>query len=919
MRRAGGALVLLAAVFAAINQAVRPKLKVWGATREEHAATYPSEELIEDADDKSTFAVTIGAPPRDVWPWLVQMGTDRAGFYSWDRLDNAGRPSADRIHPEWQDLAVGGRVNTVPGRSWFDVALLEPERTLALRASLDMASGRPYDPAGEPPRAYVDGVWSFHLQPLGNDRTRLVVRTFGKGRPRALNRVADWFFWTTAHWIMQTKQLTELKRRARHNDRAAGAGDRRRSQVTRTYSSPVAGDETFSIAQVTPYGWEEPRETNTYVRRLAQELALLGHGVVVVAPSSSRKLIRESRALIRQAQAAARAAAKAAHNGEVSDAATRAAREALMPPRGEMRVLAVGQAIPFPPARLGGTVALPIDLARTIEDLFALDCFDFVHVHEPYAPSAASAALRQSRALNVGTFHQATERVLSTQVVRRFVELFFGRLDARAATFDHTRDLVSGFFGGEYEIVPPGGDSAAGRPAATATDAEIFFAAVEERAALRILMRALRQLVDVPGWRATIALPAGQIPPARIARRLRERIEFVTSTPEDDVPRLGRADIAVAASAGVAPSPSYLTRLVASGAATVATSLPAYLEVLDEGELGRHFEPGDALTLAQQLQALIEDPALRDRYRSAAAKHSEHFSWRRVASRYDHIYRTVAARRHDPTGNRALRAKLAKGKLIDVDLHMHTNHSHDCATPVDVLLESAKVQGLGAIAVTDHNEISGALAAAEIAGRYGVKVIVGEEVKTKDQGEVIGLFIREKIPRGMSLEETIAAIRAQGGLVYVPHPFDRMHSVPDYENLLKVLDEIDAIEVFNPRVAIGAFNEEAVRFAAKYRIVAGAGSDSHVTQGLGSVRIRMRDFDGPEEFLESLRDADIVRKPSSLFYVQALKFLQTKTGLEPRVPKARAAGAKTRPVGGRAVASSSRKPRAATRRAARKR
>jgi predicted metal-dependent phosphoesterase TrpH len=206
---------------------------------------------------------------------------------------------------------------------------------------------------------------------------------------------------------------------------------------------------------------------------------------------------------------------------------------------------------------------------------------------------------------------------------------------------------------------------------------------------------------------------------------------------------------------------------------------------------------------------------------------------------------------------------------------MHTNHSHDCATPVDKLLETAKERGLGAIAVTDHNEVSGALEARERAN--GIKVIVGEEVKTADQGEVIGLFIEEKIPRGLTLQETISAIRDQGGLVYVPHPFDRMHSVPDYEHLLDVVEDIDAIEVFNPRVAFSSFNEEAQRFAAKYRIVAGAGSDSHVPQGLGSVKIAMRDFDGPEEFLESLRDADIVRKKQSLLYVQALKFLQTQT------------------------------------------
>jgi len=247
-----------------------------------------------------------------------------------------------------------------------------------------------------------------------------------------------------------------------------------------------------------------------------------------------------------------------------------------------------------------------------------------------------------------------------------------------------------------------------------------------------------------------------------------------------------------------------------------------------------------------------------------------------AAAEFEDIYRALAARRHAVDGDAVLRRRLAKRPLIDVDLHMHTDHSHDCATPVEVLLATAHTQGLGTIAVTDHNEISGALEASEQASEAGVKVIVGEEVKTAGQGEVIGLFIHEKIPARLSLEETVAEIKRQGGLVYVPHPFDRMHSVPDYEHLLPILDDVDAIEVFNPRVAITEFNDEAVRFAAKYRIPAGAGSDAHVPQGLGSVRIRMRDFDGPEEFLESLRDADIVRNPASLLYVQALKFLQTR-------------------------------------------
>jgi hypothetical protein len=248
-----------------------------------------------------------------------------------------------------------------------------------------------------------------------------------------------------------------------------------------------------------------------------------------------------------------------------------------------------------------------------------------------------------------------------------------------------------------------------------------------------------------------------------------------------------------------------------------------------------------------------------------------------VVDQLEAVYRRLVARRHDPAGDPEARARIAARPLIEVDLHMHTDHSPDCATPVEVLLETARDRGLGAIAITDHNEVSGALEARRIAAEMGgIEVIVAEEVKTAEQGEVIGLFIEEKIPRGMTLQETIAEIRRQGGLVYVPHPFDRMHAVPDYEHLLDVVSDIDAMEVFNPRVAFSAFNEEAARFAAKYRIVAGAGSDSHVVQGLGSVKIRMRDFDGPEEFLESLRDADIVRKRQSLLYVQALKFLQTR-------------------------------------------
>jgi glycosyltransferase involved in cell wall biosynthesis len=605
--------------------------------------------------------------------------------------------------------------------------------------------------------------------------------------------------------------------------------------------------EPFSIAQVSPYPWEDEHEVNAFVDALSGELAGAGHRVVVLAPTHSTALVRDSRRLIR--------------SGE------------LFGPAGEVRVVGVGELLPLAGARRGAMPAPPLDISRTIEEALSTAPPDFVHVHEPFAPSAASVALRHSRSLNVGSFHAPAERVLSTQVARRFVELFFGRLDARTASFEATRDLMQRVFPADYRVLRPG--AAPSERVKHDGPLRIAFCDQEERGALRLFLRALRRLPAELEWEATVFVPSGAAPTIR--SRLIDRVHVLSAQETTQGEVLAGADIAVAASLGVAPAPGLLVRALGAGAVPVASRLGPYEEVVCGVEdLGLLFEPGDVDTLAAQLERLIRDDGLRATLRERAERHRDELDWAHVARGFEAIYEEVAARRHVAPENPAVQARIAQRPLIDVDLHMHTDHSSDCATPVEVLLASARDAGLGAIAVTDHNEVSGALDARAKAAEFGVKVIVAEEIKTGDQGEVIGLFLEEKIPRGMTLDETIATIRAQGGLVYVPHPFDRLHSVPDYEHLLAVVEDIDALEVFNARVAIAAFNEEAVRFAAKYRIVGGAGSDAHVPQGLGSVRIRMRDFDGPEEFLESLRDADIVRKPQSLLYVQALKFLQTK-------------------------------------------
>jgi predicted metal-dependent phosphoesterase TrpH/glycosyltransferase involved in cell wall biosynthesis len=611
----------------------------------------------------------------------------------------------------------------------------------------------------------------------------------------------------------------------------------------------------FSIAQVTPYPWEQHHEVNRFVERLSDELCRRGHRVVVVAPSDSRELIKEGRAAVK---------------GAADDP------DSVFATEGCAQVLAVGQSIPFPSSRRSGAVSLPVDVSRTIEELLDHTDFDFVHVHEPFAPSAASAALRHSRALNIGTFHAPTERVLSTQVARKLVELLFGRLDGRTASFAATRDVVARYFPGDYHVIRPGADLIERpHPQSDGELVEIVYSADEERAALRLFLRALRKLPHDLPWQATIwSRLQNPEPPLPLSRAIRDRVRFVGPAEGSEAQHLARADVMVAASAGATPAPQLVLRGMAGGAVPVVSRLPEYEEAVGEGDLGLLFEPRDTETLAAQLGRLVADRGLREGFhRKILASHAD-LEWSRTADEFEQLYEQIAGRRQDRRPNEAARKRLAGRDLIHVDLHMHTNHSHDCATSVEKLLEAAKSQGLGAIAVTDHNEISGALEAAAQAD--GIKVIVGEEVKTADQGEVIGLFIDHKIPRGMTLEETIAEIRRQGGLVYVPHPFDRMHAVPDYEHLLGVVEDIDAIEVFNPRVAFSAFNEEAARFAAKYRIAAGAGSDSHVPQGLGSVKIEMRDFDGPDEFLDSLRDADIIRGRQSLLYVQALKFIQTK-------------------------------------------
>lgn len=192
---------------------VRPRLLRWGATDEEVRADYPGSDLIPGSSRAGTMAVTVKAPPEAVWPWLVQMGADRAGWYSWDRLDNFGRRSADRIHPEWQAIAVGDHLAAKPdGSEWWEVAALEPGRFLGLRMSVDLR-GRPFDNAQARPRSFTDSIWGFKLERLPDGSTRVIVSGYWLLEPRWLQPLLSVAVLEPSHWVMQTRQFANLRRR----------------------------------------------------------------------------------------------------------------------------------------------------------------------------------------------------------------------------------------------------------------------------------------------------------------------------------------------------------------------------------------------------------------------------------------------------------------------------------------------------------------------------------------------------------------------------------------------------------------------------------------------------------------------------------------------------------------------------------
>jgi glycosyltransferase involved in cell wall biosynthesis len=502
--------------------------------------------------------------------------------------------------------------------------------------------------------------------------------------------------------------------------------------------------------------------------------------------------------------------------------------------RAEADVIAVGPSLPVSRRT---SIGVPVGVRANLRLALAHGEYDVVHGVEPGLPSISYLALTSARALTAATFFSPERLGYPARRSRR--DRLNIRLDALLATSPGTAEAAARRFPGDYRVISPGVDPIlfAPRTKRPAIVAELEAAG---RSTTRSLLRLLGELDE---WELHLVHTKPLAYRPAIPRALRGRAHVRSGRRSEQ-----RASILSDAAIFV-PAPGGMDRFALEAEAS-----------------------GAVVSTADEVCELAADDARRLALATEGRARAERQSFDRVAEELASLYGGLVKKQR-PDRRRGGEDPLGNREWIAIDLHLHTEWSHDCSIPTADLLDHAEGIGLGGIAVTDHNVFGGALEAVELARGRDLVVIPGEEVKTDGQGEVIGLFLEREIPRGLSFAETIEAIREQGGLVYLPHPFDRMHAIPEPATLHRHLADIDVFEVFNARLLRDSFNDEALRFARKYRLLEGAGSDAHVLQGVGTGAVRMRRFDGPEEFLLSLRTAEILRRPKSLAYLQSLKWV----------------------------------------------
>jgi predicted metal-dependent phosphoesterase TrpH/glycosyltransferase involved in cell wall biosynthesis len=676
--------------------------------------------------------------------------------------------------------------------------------------------------------------------------------------------------------------------------------------------------DSLRIALVTPFQWLLPGAVNQHVADLARGLLAHGHRPVVLASSNDLRELERMRLLCRRRQQLVLEL--------LADWAPASSPDPRLLPPEDSGPLAPSAGVPVIPLgrsfpiRLNGSVAsigLPVDVTSRLEGVLVGGGFHLVHVHEPIAPSLAFTSIRESRSPVVSTFHLTPAGLLAYELGQVILSPFYERLDGRVVTSSRAAGVLGEFFGGEYRAIFPGtrvtsvigsrlraADGSAKAIPAGVTCLYVYRG--DDRRGLRAFLRALAAAPEGAVDSVLVAVhrpSAERWAPRAVPRALRGRVEIESFDTAEELSALyARATLAVLPYLGGEWLLVAAAECVVTGRPFLGPDFPVTRDFCEQTGQGVLFTPEDENGFGNILASLSAQVAAGGRVaeqstdRMSAAQTMDVVTTQ-VLSLYGEAMSAAgeparhavrSPRRVSRRRQRLLGAEAGRGGgWLYADLHIHTAHSKDSTSAVEAVLTTARDVGLGAIAIADHNQISGALAArALVAGHDDLMVIVAEEVKTSE-GEVIGMFLEELIPRGLTFNETLSLIKEQGGLVYVPHPFDRMRTTPSYRLLVENVHRIDVIEIYNARNYLASFNVEAERFASKYNLAAGAGSDAHVVQGIGRAMLRMPRFSGRDDFLDCLRGADILTRRKGLLYLQSLKLLQTTldrvlTGVEVR-------------------------------------
>jgi phosphatidyl-myo-inositol alpha-mannosyltransferase len=567
------------------------------------------------------------------------------------------------------------------------------------------------------------------------------------------------------------------------------------------------------IALVHPHALPARDDVARHVAAEAAGLAARGHRVTVLSPAGDREAVARGRALL-TAAAAGDPEALAAAPGAVLD-------------------VALGRGLPAGPGRRVGE---PFDLAGALETALTRAPFDVVHLHEPLAPSPALAALRHAPGITAVTFHRA-EPLVGVAFLRPLVDRALARAGIRIATTTTGREALSQMLPGEYRVIAPGVEEPPADAVAGGAGL-VIVARGRDRVAARFALSMLRGL-DLDAVGAVTLIGAAEAPwrtRAAVPKGLRGRVEVVPDPgPAARVRLMADAGIAIVAGPDEAAGPA-LREALAAGCAVLAPRSPAADDAIEHGVDGLVLPPFAREAWSAAIGDLLADPRRR-RSLAEAARALPRRTWDDAAAELEAAYAEALAARAEP----------GAAPRVTADLRVRPGPA---LTPAR-LVDACRARGIAVVGVAGPGGVADARAVAALA-TPGLTVVPGQEVPTSE-GVLVGLFLAHDVPPGMSPEETVAAIREQGGLVLVPHP-DAV-AAPPPETLRRIAAHVDLHEVLTgagePPADPGLMRRMGLRVVG----TSGAERPGEV----GAAVTELRGFTGPADLLEALSDARLTR------------------------------------------------------------